>query len=239
CGLTSLDIEQIRSHILGTVCMTDNWQLIAADADENGTISTLDLVLIQKVILDYPHTMRSWRFVPSAQYGLFDPPASYPCSQPPAFTPYIDILEIEDNHTHQDLVGIKTGDVNGTCTDCSGDSFTGAEEISIVVTDQGRGRWDIAFDRTFEDLSVWYLELELPPADGRESKLIHHLRDAWLSYRIERTLLRILYFTMLPGGERLAAHMPFLTIYTAESHRGAPALATSQRREVVTDADRV
>jgi hypothetical protein len=50
-GISTLDLVLISKHILGTQPITDNCKKYAADVNENGTITTADIVELRKLIL--------------------------------------------------------------------------------------------------------------------------------------------------------------------------------------------
>ena len=86
------------------------YQLIAADANNNQLISTMDILAIRKVILQMEDTFpnnTSWRFV-DADFMFPDP------SSPWGFPEYIDYLHLESNQIYTDFIGVKIGDVNGS-----------------------------------------------------------------------------------------------------------------------------
>ncbi len=91
-GLTGADIVLMRTHILGISTLTDNFQLMAADANGNGSISGADIVAVKNVILGFWTEFankNTWEFSPS-------------------------MLNIDDtNASNVVITGIKTGDVNG------------------------------------------------------------------------------------------------------------------------------
>lgn len=67
-----LDILFIRKHILGIEELPKPYYWIAADVNNNGTITTLDLILIQRVILGINNdfvNIPPWRFVPKYALG--------------------------------------------------------------------------------------------------------------------------------------------------------------------------
>ena len=48
-GVTSLDLSLITRHILGVESLDSPYKLIAADVNNSKSISTLDIILIQKL----------------------------------------------------------------------------------------------------------------------------------------------------------------------------------------------
>lgn len=93
-GLTTYDLVLISKHILAVEPFECPWQIIAADLNCTGSITTFDIVQARKLILGIVDTLPcgNWRFMPdSAQLG---------------------------GGFCQDFVGVKLGDVNaGPCND--------------------------------------------------------------------------------------------------------------------------
>jgi hypothetical protein len=95
-GLNVFDLLAIQKHLLSKELFTADWQLIAADATNNGEITVGDIVLVLKLILgkiQYYPSSPSWRFSP----------ATIELSALPAGA--------QDG---MQFLGIKIGDVNGT-----------------------------------------------------------------------------------------------------------------------------
>ena len=114
-GVTTLDLIRIIRHLLVVTPLASPYQMIAADANGSGSISTLDLIAIRKVILgisvEFPNSNTSWRFVP-ASYTFPDPANPWAEEFPEALV--FNNLTIEDATAFHDFVAIKVGDVNGT-----------------------------------------------------------------------------------------------------------------------------
>jgi hypothetical protein len=112
-GVTTYDLVIIRRHILNIELLDSPYKFIAADVNRSGAVTTLDLVDLQKLILQittsFPNNNKSWRFVPSAY--VFPNPAN-PLSQP--FPESITVEGLSFNQWDKDFVGIKIGDVNNS-----------------------------------------------------------------------------------------------------------------------------
>jgi hypothetical protein len=96
-GVTTYDLVLIHKHILNLQSLDEPWQLIAADANQNGVITTLDIILLRALILhiitELPNG-NSWAFLPSS--FVYD-------GVMPDF----------------EFLGVKIGDVNGTASGTS------------------------------------------------------------------------------------------------------------------------
>ena len=110
-GVTALDLALIQRHILDIAALDSPYKIIAADANNSGSITTIDLVEIQQLILginsEYQNNT-SWKFY-DADFTFNNPT-----------NPFLDIynneMEIDFliNNTLVNYTGIKIGDVNGS-----------------------------------------------------------------------------------------------------------------------------
>ena len=136
-GVTTWDIVLISRHILGVQLLTSPFKIIAADANHNQSVTTLDMVAIRKVILqlesNFPNNT-SWRFV--------DKDFVFPNPNDPFQTVFPEVINFNNlgaDHLFADFVAIKVGDVNSSAaTSLMGDaderSFEGV--LNIQVKDQ-------------------------------------------------------------------------------------------------------
>ena len=109
-GVTTFDIVLITRHILGLDPLDNGYQMIAADANNSQSVSTLDIVAIRKVILQmedsFPNNT-SWRFV-SADHVFADP------ANPWGFPELINVNNMNSDTDALDFIGVKIGDINGS-----------------------------------------------------------------------------------------------------------------------------
>ncbi len=108
-GVSTIDLSLIRRHILSVVPLDTPYKLLAADVDGSGTISTLDLTSMRRVILGstnrFPRGL--WRFLPSD--------FSFPNAQAPWTAPTNRVYQnVANDMTGQDFIGIKLGDVDNS-----------------------------------------------------------------------------------------------------------------------------
>jgi hypothetical protein len=112
-GVSTFDVVLITRHILGTQPLSSPYRMIAADVNQSGTITILDLIQIRKLILGvYTHfpNAPSWRFVPAAY------PFPVPTNPWQETFPEVIIFDnLDENDVISgDFIGIKIGDVNGS-----------------------------------------------------------------------------------------------------------------------------
>ena len=131
-GITTLDIAMIRRHILAVTALGSPYKLLAADADNSGSISTTDIATIRKIILtidNYFPGKRLWRFVPQS-FSFSDPANPFP---------FKDSVQVHTNVVKdlsgQDFIGVKVGDVNNTW-DASTARLATAGNLQVQLNDQ-------------------------------------------------------------------------------------------------------
>jgi len=126
-GVSTLDLVLIQRHVLALNRLTDVYNIIAADVNNDEKVTASDLVELRKLILgiftELPKS-GSWRFIDKTQvFGDVNNP--WPIRE----RVYIDDLSYA--MTNQDFVGVKVGDVNGSAT---GNFNTAATDSRSIVT---------------------------------------------------------------------------------------------------------
>ena len=110
-GVTTFDIMVIARHILGSEIITDPYYLIAADVNNSGSISALDIIGIQRVILGQADTFDNnsgWRAVLS-DYVFGSNPLQENFPEAAIFENFD-----PNNSSNIDFIAIKIGDVDGS-----------------------------------------------------------------------------------------------------------------------------
>lgn len=136
-GVTTYDLVLISKHILGILTLDSPYKIIAADANNSGTVTTFDLVEARKLILMI-HTSftnnSSWRFI---EKGYTFPDTMNPWSE--IFPEVSNYNNITSSMLDADFVAVKIGDVNGSAvhnlTDTNEDR-NGNESMIFEVNDQ-------------------------------------------------------------------------------------------------------
>ncbi|MFN9917118.1 MAG: dockerin type I domain-containing protein, partial [Pirellulaceae bacterium] len=116
-GVSTYDLVLIKDYIDGNLPLSP-YQMIAADANNSGTITTFDIVELRNLILgiytELPNNT-SWRFIP----------ASYVFPQPNPFKfPVPGSVSIGDIRNYKNggaFIGVKIGDINGSAIGGSAD----------------------------------------------------------------------------------------------------------------------
>ena len=108
-GVTTFDLVVISRHILGVKPLDSPYKFIAADANNSGTVTTLDMVNIRKAILNittsFPNN-NSWRFV--------DKDFQFTNPINPIGEDFPEVININNLSADikADFIAIKIGDVN-------------------------------------------------------------------------------------------------------------------------------
>ncbi len=109
-GLTTYDMVLITRHILQVVLFDSPYQLIAADVNGSGNVSSLDLVLIQRRILgliDAFPGQNDWVFVP-ADYDFPNPDNPFF----PPFPRFLNFNNLSASVENADFIAVQLGNVS-------------------------------------------------------------------------------------------------------------------------------
>ncbi|MCG8328344.1 MAG: carboxypeptidase regulatory-like domain-containing protein [Chitinophagales bacterium] len=103
-GVSTMDVVLGAMHILGIESLDSPYKILAGDANDSGSLSTLDLVLMRRVILNIDNTFPagSWRFILES--------TSFPNPMNPFDATNIEV-QLTDDINNLDIIGIKTGDL--------------------------------------------------------------------------------------------------------------------------------
>jgi len=109
-GLSTFDLILIQRHILGAAILDSPYKIIAADVTRNDKVNGQDLIELRKLLLthiDSFATGDSWRFVPES-FVFQNPTSPFPIEED------IVISSVQDSMMHNDFIGVKLGDVDGS-----------------------------------------------------------------------------------------------------------------------------
>jgi len=108
--VSTLDLVIIMKHILDKERLDSPYKMLAADVNQDGRISSVDLVITRQLILNirtvFPNEL-SWLFVPK---GYQFPPNQQPNINdiPQSIT----LADTDGRYINQDFIGVKMGDVS-------------------------------------------------------------------------------------------------------------------------------
>lgn len=109
-GVTTYDLVLISKHIQGLLPLESPYLLIAADLNNSGTITTLDMIQLRQMVLSVDTEFRnnaSWRFI-DASYRFPNP--VNPWQEP---FPESTAIEALNGQAENNFIAVKIGDVNG------------------------------------------------------------------------------------------------------------------------------
>jgi uncharacterized repeat protein (TIGR01451 family) len=133
-GVTALDLVLIQQHVLNVRPLENPYNLIAADANRDGRISTADLVEIRRLILgiipEFTNNT-SWRVIDN-MHEFIDPA-----------NPFGDIIPEYCNVPYgkgddMNFTGVKVGDVNGSVVTGLLDDMLESRSRGITLTAEDR-----------------------------------------------------------------------------------------------------
>jgi len=107
-GVSVIDATLIQAHLLNKSLLSTPYKIIAADVDNSGSVSVIDILYLKRLILGIDTTFkgnRLWAFVDS----------SYTFSNPQNPFPYKDSFLVDKqttSQTNKTFIGMKLGDVN-------------------------------------------------------------------------------------------------------------------------------
>ncbi len=164
-GVSTFDLVLISKHILGLQPLESPYQQIAADINRSGTVTTLDLIQLRKLILKIDTEFKnntSWRFV-DADYGFRQ--NSNPLEQ--AFPEVKNINNLEGEEVAE-FVAIKVGDVNGNANVAEVRSLAGTFNVNVAEQELKAGS-EYRIPVTTEQLNSvlgYQFTLEVDPANA-------------------------------------------------------------------------
>ncbi len=111
-GVSTFDIIQIQKHILGVQLLTTPYQLIAADINASGSVTTTDLIRLRKVILgidpDFGDNTSWWFVLASFQFPEGQDPLTV------EFPEWLDFRTMHASNYENGFIAVKVGDVNNS-----------------------------------------------------------------------------------------------------------------------------
>jgi|GEM_PF-5972529 len=155
-GVSTLDLIMTQQHIVGLNHFESPYLHIAADANNDGFITTLDLVLLQNLILGITNEIignTSWRFIPT--YHVFNDPDNPLVETWPESRTYMDL---DSNLVDQDFVAVKIGDVSGDAGESGLRTIKPVAEIKSEIIENGEHRELVI--RAAEDLEIFGYQME-------------------------------------------------------------------------------
>ena len=124
-GLSTLDLIKIQSHILHIDTLDAPYKIIAADVNGSGTVTSLDMIYIRRLILGIDSTFpgnKLWSFV-DANYTFTNNSNPFPYPSSKSFT-------LQNQLDSVNFKGMKLGDVT---YDWNKNLFRGAKRQEVIL----------------------------------------------------------------------------------------------------------
>ena len=162
-GLSTLDLILIQRHILNIQPLNSAYKVIAADVNQSGNVSTMDILLIKSLILqtatNFPNN-EIWKFV-NSDYVFSNPQQPFPYENTRSYSN-------ANNLTDQNFIAVKLGDVNNSWNpNASKNSAVG--NINFDLLSQNANYGDIISIpvkvSNFNDVSGYQFSMEWNPND--------------------------------------------------------------------------
>ncbi len=131
-GISTLDLILLGEHLLEINTLDSPYQLIAADINNDGAVSALDMIALRRAILVIDEEFEnntSWRFVDN-EFSFPDPTNPFSSSFPESRF----IHDLSTNEMVNDFMAIKVGDLNGNATGNSLQAGDTRDEDPLVLT---------------------------------------------------------------------------------------------------------
>ncbi len=109
--ISTLDLLLMQSHILALHPLNSPYKIIAADVNGSGSVTTMDIIHARAIVLGTASTFpsgKAWEFV-SSDFVFTDPLNPFPFESSRTYD------NITSSYTGQDFIGVRLGDVNGSC----------------------------------------------------------------------------------------------------------------------------
>ncbi len=143
----------------------DGYKVIAADVNENNSVTSADATIIQQALLGTNATAAnlldnpSWRFVAASHvFANQNAPWGFPLT--------IILDSVEASSANHDFVGVKMGDVNGTWG--GSENLTAQPAVWLVANESLEAgtnhRVSFALGESLPDVAAWQFALRLDPA---------------------------------------------------------------------------
>ena len=131
-GISTFDLLMISQHILGLRPLGSPYKMIAADANNSGSITTFDIVMLRKLLLFISNSLprnASWRFV-DADFTFENPTNPFTST----FPEVIVLEQLTEPNENLNFIAVKVGDVNGSAN---------AQQLGAGSTGRNEGAADL------------------------------------------------------------------------------------------------
>ena len=205
-GVTLIDVLILRQHLNRVKSLTTPYQLIAADVNGDGRISTADeqLLMLEMIgLVDDMTSVDTWRFIPTSH--TFDAVGAYTMSGPIFDYPTTFSVSHFDKDVKSNFIGVRIGDLNNSVdvlnyaagvrsnqsvTIQAADRVIKAGEVFTMNLDNSD---DLAAQAYMLDLAFDQDKVEFVKADQWTALHDDHLYIATLSESLDGAIVQLTY----------------------------------------------
>ena len=166
-GISTMDLILLGEHLLEISTLNSPYQLIAADINNDGDVTILDMIALRRAILIIDEEFQnntSWRFVDN-EFSFPNPANPFASSFPESRF----VHDLSTNQLVNDFTAIKIGDLNGNATSSglqAGDTRS-EEALTLTTEDQmleAGEVYDLSFSsENFVDLKGFQFTIDYNP----------------------------------------------------------------------------
>jgi hypothetical protein len=170
-GVSTIDIMLIQKHVLGVQKFNSPYKYLAADVNRSGTVSAVDMLEIQRLVLGKTEVLASnpsWRFV-DADFEFDD-------IENPMATVIPDKYTISNLNTdiRKNFIGIKIGDINMSSSVSASQNIdirSNGPEVELTVEDIWAEAGSFVYlaveAKNFKDVEAFQATLQVDPEYGK------------------------------------------------------------------------
>ncbi len=166
-GVSTLDLIMLGKHLLEINTLDSPYQLIAADINNDGALTALDMIALRRAILVIDEEFQnntSWRFVDN-EFNFPDPTNPFASSFPESRF----IHDLSTNEMVNDFMAIKVGDLNGNATSSGLQAGDSRSDETLVLTTEDQileagELYELSFSAgNFTDLNGFQFTIDYNP----------------------------------------------------------------------------
>lgn len=232
-AVSTRDIILLTHHLMSRRKLTNPYQLIAADVNNSGSVSLLDLVHLRKAILggmeSFPNN-QAWRFIP-ASHVFADP--SNPWAEPFPEFDYVEHMTMRPRWAN--FYAIKVGDIDNSVSGENGRTLAEPAFLALEDTYLEAGRSYAIPLNLAESASALaglqfelYLDTEALSVERLDEGLLSE--SYWGASRLEEEGLLAVSWNELGGGAMPAGDLMTIRVRAKRSGYLSDLLQLNQRR---------
>ena len=188
-GISVFDIVLLARHIQGVQTLNSPYKIIAADVNNSGSLTILDIITIRKRILAY---IEQWPELPDYRF------VHWGYIFPDPYNPWLETFPEEGTNLYQnDFVAVKLGDLNLDGTLLQNGQPEARHTLMLSQKHFPEEKEIMFFPELSHSLAGYQIALSLPP--GVQIEAVKPLIDAgFFDFNQHGNELRILWYNTVP-----------------------------------------